>query len=101
VLLGHSQGGAFAYRFSVHYPDQVAGVVTAGAPEFDAVNPARRTMPYVFTWGERDWLQEYLLPTAFALRNSGFNVRIYIVPKAEHEMTQFAVEKALALLVGE
>lgn len=99
VLLGHSQGGAFAYRFSVHYPEQVAGVVTAGAPEFDAVNPARRTMPYVLTWGERDWLQEYLLPTAFALRNKGFNVRIYIVPDAEHEMTRFAVEKALALLI--
>lgn len=101
VLLGHSQGGSFAYRFSVYYPEQVAGVVTAGAPEFDAINPARYDMPYVFTWGEKDWLQEFMLPTAFALRNSGFNVRIYIVPKAEHEMTQFAIEKALALLLGQ
>ena len=99
ILLGHSQGGTFAYRFSVYYPDQVAGVVTAGAPEFDAVNPARRNMPYVFTWGEYDWLQEFMLPPSFALRNNGFNVRIYIVPDAEHEMTQFAVEKALAMLV--
>ena len=100
VLLGHSQGGTFAYRFSVYYPEQVAGVVTAGAPEFDPINPARYDMPYVFTWGEKDWLQEFMLPPAFALRNSGFNVRIYIVPAAEHEMTRFAIEKALALLVG-
>jgi predicted esterase len=100
VLLGHSQGGAFAYRFSVYYPKQVAGVVTAGAPEYDAVTPARIDMPYVFTWGENDWLQELLLPTAFALRNSGFNVRIYSVPGAGHEMTWFAVEKTLGLLVG-
>lgn len=100
VLLGHSQGGTFAYRFSVYYPDQVAGVVTAGAPEFDAVYPARARMPYVLTWGEHDFLQELLLPTAFALRNSGYNVSIYVVPDAEHEMTQFAVDKALALLLG-
>lgn len=100
VLLGHSQGGTFAYRFSVSYPDQVAGVVTAGAPEFDPVNPARSNMPYVFTWGEYDGLQEFMLPPALALRNGGFNVRIYIVPGAEHEMTGFAVDKALSLLVG-
>jgi len=98
VLLGHSQGGTFAYRFSVYYPEQVAGVVTAGAPEYDAINPIR-TIPYVFTWGENDWLQEFLLPTAFAMRNSGYNVSIYIVPSAEHEMTQFAVDKALGLLL--
>jgi len=98
VLLGHSQGGSFAYRFSVRYPDKVAGVVTVGAPEFDAVNPAR-SVTYVFTWGENDWLQEFLLPIAFAMRNSGFSVSIYIVPGAGHEMTPFAIEKALALLV--
>lgn len=98
VLLGHSQGGSFAYRFSVRYPDKVAGVVTVGAPEFDAVNPVR-TIPYVFTWGENDDLQQFLLPTAFAMRNSGFNVSIYIVQGAGHEMTPFAIEKALAMLV--
>ena len=99
VLLGHSQGGSFAYRFSVYYPEQVYGVVTAGAPEFDAIPPARYDMHYVFTWGEYDWLQEMMLPTAFALRNSGFNVSIHSVAGANDEMTQFAVEKALAMLV--
>lgn len=100
VLLGHSRGGTFAYRFSVYYPGQVAGVVTAGAPEFDAVAPARASMPYVFTWGERDFLLELASPAAFALRGSGYNVRIYSVPAAGHEMTQFAVEKALELLLS-
>ena len=98
VLLGHSQGGSFAYRFSVRYPDKVSGVVTVGAPEFDAVTPVR-AIPYVFTWGENDELQEFLLPTAFAMRNSGFNVSIYIIPGAGHEMTSFAIEKTLAMLV--
>jgi predicted esterase len=101
VLLGHSQGGTFAYRFSLYYPKQVAGVVTAGAPEFDPVTPASFNMPYVFTWGEKDFLKDFMLPIASSLRNSGFNVRIYIVPNAEHEMTQFAIEKTLALLVSQ
>lgn len=99
VLLGHSQGGTFAYRFSAYYPEQVAGVVTVGAPDFDAVSPARYDMPYVFTWGEYDWMQEYTLPPASVLQNSGFNVRIYIVPGAGHEMTDFAIDQALSLLV--
>lgn len=97
ILLGHSQGGTFAYRFSVYYPDQSAGVVTAGAPELDPILPTRN-IPYVFTWGEYDDLQEFVLPMARPIQNRGYNVRIMIVKGAGHELTQYAVDQALGLL---
>lgn len=98
ILLGFSQGGSFAYRFSVRHPEQVAGVVTAGAPEFDPIYPARSNMPYVFTWGELDWLQEYVLPSVYPMQNAGYNVRIVIVPGFGHEVSPYAIEQILHML---
>ena len=97
VLLGHSQGGSFAYRFSVYYPNLVAAVVTAGAPEYDAIYPTKN-MPYIFTWGELDGLQEFVLPMVYPIQNRGWNVRTVIVPDVGHELSQYAVDQALILL---
>jgi predicted esterase len=97
ILLGHSQGGSFAYRFSVYYPNMVAGVVTAGAPEYDAVYP-QKNMPYIFTWGELDEIHEYVLPMAYPIQNRGWNVRTVIVPGVGHELSQYAVDQTLILL---
>jgi len=97
ILLGHSQGGSFAYRFSVYYPGQVAGVVTAGAPEFDGIYP-KRNIPYIFTWGELDGLQQFVLPMVYPIQNQGFNVRTYIVPDVGHELSQYAIDQTLILL---
>lgn len=98
ILFGHSQGGSFAYRFSVRHPEQVAGVVTAGAPEFDSIYPARYNMPYVFTWGELDWLQEYVLPSVYPIQNDGYNIHIAIVPGAGHEISSYAIEQVLHMI---
>lgn len=98
VLLGLSQGGAFAYRFSVRYPARVAGVVTAGAPRLDPIAPASVNIPYLFTWGENDWLIEYILPTVQNLAGRGYNVRYAIVPGAGHELTPYAIEQAIRML---
>lgn len=97
ILLGHSQGGSFAYRFSVHYSAQVAGVVTAGAPEFDAIFPTRN-IPYIFTWGELDGLQEFVLPMVAPIQRRGYNVRTMIVPGVGHELSQYAIDQTLMLL---
>lgn len=98
VLFGFSQGGSFAYRFSAYHPELVSGVVTAGAPQLDPVPPPSQTMPYVFTWGQQDGLQEFLLPTVLDLQRAGFNVRYQIVEGAGHEVTPFSLEEALRLL---
>ena len=97
ILLGHSQGGSFAYRFSVYYPGLVAGVVTAGAPEFDAIYPTKN-IPYIFTWGELDGLQEFVLPMVYPIQNNGWNVRTAIVPDVGHELSRYAVDQTLNLL---
>lgn len=97
ILLGHSQGGSFAYRFSVQYSGQVAGVVTAGAPEFDAIFPTRN-IPYIFTWGELDGLQEFVLPMVTPIQRRGYNVRTMIVPGVGHELSQYAIDQTLMLL---
>ena len=97
ILLGFSQGGSFAYRFSVYYPKQVAGVVTAGAPEFDSILPTRN-IPYVFTWGEFDDLQGFVMPSVSRIQNRGFNVTVVTVPGVGHTISQYAVDQVLLLL---
>jgi len=99
VLLGFSQGGTFAYRFSVYHPEWVSGVVTAGAPDLDAGAPTRGNMPYVFTWGELDGLQNMVIPASvYPLINQGYNVRYKIISGAGHEVTPYAIDMALALV---
>ncbi len=99
VLLGFSQGGTFAYRFSVYHPEWVSGVVTAGAPDLDAGKPTRGDIPYVFTWGELDGLQNMVLPSSvYPLINQGYNVRYQIISGAGHEVTPYAIDMALALV---
>lgn len=99
VFLGFSQGGTFAYRFSLYYPNWVSGVVTAGAPDLSAGAPTQGNLPYVFTWGELDGLQDMVMPASvYPLVDQGFNVRYYIVPDAGHEVTPYAVDQALQLV---
>lgn len=97
ILLGFSQGGSFAYRFSVYYSNQVAGVVTAGAPELDPILPSRN-IPYIFTWGELDELQQFVMPQALTIQNRGYNVRTAIVPGVGHAVSQYAIDQVLLLL---
>jgi predicted esterase len=98
VLYGFSQGGTFAYRYSVFEPDQVAGVVTAGAPDLEGGFPASITMPYVFTWGETDGLQEFVLPIANQIKSQGYNVETVIVANAGHEATQYSLDRTLQMI---
>jgi predicted esterase len=99
VLLGFSQGGTFAYRFSVYHPEWVSGVVTAGAPDLDAGTPTRGNIPYIFTWGELDGLQNMVLPASvYPLINQGYNVRYKVIPGAGHEVTPYAIDRVLALV---
>jgi predicted esterase len=99
VLLGLSQGGSFAFRFSLRHPEQVYGVVTAGAPEYDQFFPPPSTMPYVFTWGASDGLQDFVIPEHVQpLQYAGYNITTYIVPGYGHEVSPFAIEKTLNLI---
>ena len=98
VLYGFSQGGTFAYRYSVFEPEQVAGVVTAGAPDLEGGFPARTTMPYIFTWGEADALQEFVLPIANQIKSQGYNVETVIVADAGHEVTQYSLDRTLQMI---
>ncbi len=99
VLLGFSQGGDFAYRFSIYYPELIAGVVTAGAPSLDAGTPARADLPYVFTWGKSDGLQNHVLPDiVYPLINRGYNVKYAVIEGAGHEVTPYALESVLQML---
>lgn len=97
VLFGFSQGGTFAYRFSVYCSSQVAAAVVAGAPELDPVLPSRN-IPYVFTWGELDELQYYVLPSVYSIQNSRFNAQIAIVPGIGHQVSQYAIDQVLVYL---
>jgi predicted esterase len=97
ILFGFSQGGTFAYRFSVHYSLQVAGVVSMGAPELDGILPSRN-IPYVFMWGELDELQYYVMPSAQMIQSRGFNVRTGIIPGLGHAISQASIDPVLALL---
>lgn len=97
ILLGIAEGGTFAYRFSVYHSDQVAGVVTAGAPAIDPILPARN-IPYVFTWGEQDAFQKFALLQAQTIQNRGYNVRTVIVPGTGHELSRSAIEQVLLML---
>ena len=99
VLLGYSQGGTFAYSFSIFHPEWVSGVVTAGAPELVDREPPTNDTPYVFTWGAKDGLQDFVIPGSVdPLINRGFNVTYHIVEGAGHEVTPFAVEQVLQLI---
>jgi predicted esterase len=99
ILLGFSQGGTFAYRFSVYHPEWVSGVVTAGAPDYDGIYPASKTLPYIFTWGALDGLQELVIPAAVnPLISQGYNVRYEVIPEAGHEVTPYAIDAAIGLV---
>jgi predicted esterase len=98
VLYGFSQGGTFAYRYSVYQPDQVAGVVTAGAPDLEGGIPARMNMPYVFTWGEADDLQDFVLPIAHQIKSRGYKVETAIVQNAGHEVTLYSIDRTLEMI---
>ena len=96
VLLGLSQGGTFAFRFSLRRPAQVYSVVTAGAPEYDQVFPAPSQMPYIFTWGALDGLQDYVIPGHVKpMLEAGYNIQTYIIAGYGHEVSPFAIEQAL------
>lgn len=97
ILFGFSQGGTFAYRFSVYYSSQVAAVVAAGAPELDPVLPSRN-IPYVFTWGELDELQNYVLPSVYVIQNNGFSAQIGIVPGLGHQVSRYSIDQTLMFL---
>lgn len=98
VLLGFSQGGTFAYRFSVYHPEWVGGVVTAGAPDLSAGEPTEN-MPYVFTWGENDGLQDLVLPEhVYPLVDRGYtNINYFVISDAGHEVTPYAIDTAIEL----
>jgi predicted esterase len=98
VLLGFSQGGTFAYRFSLYHPEWVGAVVTAGAPDLSAGKPTEN-MPYVFTWGELDGLQDMVLPAhVYPLVDQGYNnINYFIISGAGHEVTPYAIDTAIAL----
>ena len=98
VLLGYSQGGTFAYRFSLFHPEWVGAVVTAGAPDLSAGAPTEN-MPYVFTWGELDGLQDLVLPEhVYPLVDRGYNnINYFIISDAGHEVTPYAIDTAIAL----
>ncbi|MBN1995269.1 MAG: hypothetical protein JW953_21445 [Anaerolineae bacterium] len=99
ILFGFSQGGTFAYRFSVYHPELVAGVVTAGAPDLDAGEPASPDLPYVFTWGEHDGLQDFVLPsTVYPLMRRGYNVNYAVIEGAGHAITPYAIERTLQMV---
>jgi predicted esterase len=98
VLFGFSQGGTFAYRYSVLEPDQVAGVVTAGAPDLEGGFPADTSIPYVFTWGEADGLQEFVLPIVNQIKSQGYNVESAIVANAGHEITPYSLDQTLQMI---
>ena len=98
VLLGFSQGGTFAYRFSLYHPEWVGGVVTAGAPDLSAGEPTEN-IPYVFTWGEYDDLQDLVLPEdVYPLINRGYNnISYFVISDAGHEVTPYAINTAIDL----
>jgi len=98
VLLGYSQGGTFAYRFSLYHPEWVGAVVTAGAPDLSAGAPTEN-MPYVFTWGEYDSLKDLVLPEdVYPLVDQGYNnINYFIISNAGHEVTPYVVDTAIAL----
>lgn len=99
ILFGFSQGGSFAYRYSVYEDYRVAGVVTAGAPEFDAgLMPARHDLPYVFTWGAQDGLQEFVLPSVYDMDARGYDVDWAVVHDAGHEITAYSLERATQMI---
>ncbi|MBI3161150.1 MAG: hypothetical protein HYZ23_01505 [Chloroflexi bacterium] len=99
AFLGLSQGGSFSFRFSLRHPEQVIGVVTAGAPEYDQGVPPPPDMPYYFSWGENDGLQDYVVPGhVVPLQQAGYSIVISIIPGYGHEVTPYTIEKTLGLI---
>lgn len=98
VLYGFSQGGTFAYRYSIYHPYDLAGVVTAGAPDFDAGDPIRYDLPYVLTYGDGDGLYGLNEPYMADLQARGFAVDYAVVRDAGHEITGYSVDRALDLI---
>lgn len=99
ALLGLSQGGTFAFRFSIYHPEQVAGVVTAGAPEYDQGLPPPPNMLYFFSWGANDGLQDYVVPGhVVPLQQDGYNIVTAIIPGYGHEITPYSIEQTLKLV---
>jgi len=98
VLYGFSQGGTFAYRYSIYHPYDLAGVVTAGAPDYDAGDPTRYDLPYVLTYGENDGLYSLNEPVIADLQARGFAVDYALVRDAGHEITAYSVDRALELI---
>jgi len=99
VFLGFSQGGTFAFRFSLRHPEQVHAVVTAGAPEFDQVLSSPPGIPYIFTWGELDDVQDFVIPYHVnPLIDAGYNITTYIVLGYGHEVSPFAIEQTLNMI---
>jgi predicted esterase len=98
VLLGFSQGGTFAYRFSLYHPEWVGAVVTAGAPDLSAGEPTEN-MPYVFTWGEYDGLKDLVLPQhVYPLVDRGYaNINYFVISDTGHEVSPYAIETAIDL----
>jgi predicted esterase len=99
VLLGLSQGGAFAFRFSLRHPEQVRGVVTAGAPEFDQGVPPPASVTYIFSWGANDGLQDFVIPqNVQPLQKAGYNIKTVIVPGYGHEITPFSIDQTVKMI---
>jgi predicted esterase len=97
-LLGLSQGGSFAYRYSVLKPEWIGGVVTAGAPELEARPPINKTLPYIFTWGSEDNLKDFVVPASVTpLVSQGYNVKVQIIPNAGHVLTAEAISLAIQM----
>ena len=97
-LLGLSQGGSFAYRYSVLKPEWIGGVVTAGAPKLDAIQPRDRTLPYIFTWGSEDELKDVVVPASVTpLISQGYNAKVQIIPNAGHILTAEAISLAIQM----
>jgi hypothetical protein len=77
----------------------VYSVVTAGAPEYDQVFSSPPSMPYYFTWGELDGLQDYVIPGHVRpLQQAGYDIKTYVIPGYGHEVMPFAVELTLNLI---
>jgi hypothetical protein len=56
-------------------------------------------MPYVFTWGEFDGLQDLVLTEhVYPLVDRGYNnINYFVISDAGHEVTPYAIETAIDL----
>ena len=102
VLLGFSQGGSFAWRYSILKPERIGGVVSAGVSELDALVPNNQALPYIFTWGAQETFQDSLVPDLLApLVSQGYNVKVQIIPNTGHVLTSEAVSLAIQMATAQ